>query len=610
MSPPSPYPPIADYAVIGDGRTAALVSRQGSIDWLCLPRFDADPVFSRILDAALGGYWAILPHDIQGVQRAYRERTNVLETHFTTATGRLRVTDFFPALTETQKRYYPLPQTLLVRRARCETGRVAFDVTVRLRPGFGRRTPELRRFANHWYQYGWGHSAAVLYASVPLEQRGSLLRATVVLQAGEAADFALAYADEAPIELPLPQLFDTLERLTIEYWSRWISHCTYSGPYREAVERSALVLKLLTYAPSGAIVAAPTTSLPEWPGGPRNWDYRYCWLRDAAFTVRALLGLGCHEEAEAFVDWILYATRLTQPELQVVYTIYGDPRIPERELVDLDGYRSSRPVRIGNGASSQFQLDVYGEVIDAFARYRAFGRPLDADEYRFLRGLADVIVCRWREPDDGIWEVRSGRAHHVHSKVMVLVGLRHLERLARLDRVRLPLDRYRQTAAELERWLVTYGVDPARNAFVAVPGGEPDASLLWLALQDVFLSPAHPWVQGTVDAVLRELTAGDLVYRYHRPDGLAGPEGAFVICSCWLVEALARIGRLDEAHERFERLLQRANDVGLFAEEIDPRTGEHLGNFPQAFSHIGLVSAALALAEAAEPRRTSALGAG
>ncbi|MCX2727876.1 glycoside hydrolase family 15 protein [Thermomicrobium sp. 4228-Ro] len=313
--------------------------------------------------------------------------------------------------------------------------------------------------------------------------------------------------------------------------------------------------------------------------------------------------MGFHEEADAFVDWILYATRLTQPELQVVYTLHGEPHIPEHLLVDLDGYRSSRPVRVGNQASQQFQLDVYGEVIDAFARYRAFGRPLDRDNYRFLRGLADVIVHRWHEPDDGIWEVRSGRVHHVHSKVMALVGRRHLERLAVQDGVHLPLHRYRRAAAEIERWLVTYGVDPTRNAFVAVPGGGADASLLWLALQDAFLSPTHPWVIGTVDSVRRELTVDDLVYRYHRPDGLIGPEGAFVICSFWLVEALARIGRLDEAYDRFERLLHRANDVGLYAEEIDPATGEHLGNFPQAFSHIGLISAALALEEATTSRK-------
>jgi len=602
MLRPRSYPPIADYAVIGDGRTAALVSREGCLDWLCLPRFDGDPVFSRVLDADLGGFWSILPHDLRTVRRAYRHRTNVLDTFFTTATGELRLTDFFPALSETQKRHYPLPQTLLLRRLRCTSGRVAVDVTVRLRPHFGRWTPELRCFAGHWYQYGWGHCAAVLYASVPLEQRGAVLRGMLVLEAGQSADFALAYADEAPVELPVPQLFDTFERLTLDYWSQWILRCSYSGPYRQAVERSALTLKLLTYAPSGAIVAAPTTSLPEWPGGPRNWDYRYCWLRDASFTVRALLGLGYHEEADAFVDWILYATRLTQPELHVVYTLYGDPHIPERLLVDLDGYRSSRPVRVGNDASHQFQLDVYGEVIDAFARYRAFGRTLDRDDYRFLRGLGEVIVRRWAEPDDGIWEVRSGRVHHVHSKVMALVGLRHLERLATQDRVRLPLDRYRRAAADIERWLVTYGIDATRGAFVAVPGGGPDAALLWLALQDVFLSPTHPWVVGTVETVLRELTVDDLVYRYHRSDGLAGPEGAFVICSFWLVEALARLGRLDEAHHRFERLLRRANDVGLYAEEIDPQSGEQLGNFPQAFSHIGLISAALALEEATAQR--------
>lgn len=595
---PCLYPPIADYALIGDGRTAALVSRAGSIDWLCLPRFDSDAVFSRLLDSRLGGFWSIVPLELRAISRRYRPHTNILETTFTTATGLCQLTDFFPALTERQKRRFPVAQTLLVRRLRCVAGVVTVTMTFRLRPRFGRRTPELRPFAGHWFQFGWERSAAVFFASVPLERHGAVLKATFTLHANEGADFALAYADEAPLELPVPQLFDLLELFTVEYWTAWAARCAYTGPYREAVERSALVLKLLTFAPSGAIVAAPTTSLPEWIGGPRNWDYRYCWLRDAALTIRSLLGLGYHEEADAFLSWILHATRLTQPELQVVYTVYGEPHIPERLLVDLDGYRQSRPVRIGNAAAQQFQLDVYGEVIDAFARYRRAGRPLDHTHYRFLQGLADVIARRWAEPDDGIWEVRSGRAHHVHSKVMALVGLRHLESLATFDRVRLPLSRYRAVAAEIERWLVTYGVDPARHAFVALPGGQPDAALLWLALQDAFLSPSHPWVRGTVDLVIRELVQDDLVYRYRRPDGLVGPEGAFVICSFWLVEALARLGRIDEATARFERLLARANDVGLYAEEIDPVTGEHLGNFPQAFSHVGLISAALALEEA------------
>lgn len=593
------YPPISSYGLIGDGRTAALVSRWGSIDWLCLPRFDADPVFSRLLDARLGGFWAVTPLDILSIERTYRPHTNVLDTFFTTRTGQLQLTDFFPALTEQQKRHFPLPQTLLIRRLLCQTGRVTVSITVRLRPRFGRQTPEIRWFAQNWVQFGWSHCAAVLYSSIPLEQRGAMLHATFTLEHGQSADFALAFAEEAPIEFPIPSLFDRLEECTVQYWRNWARQCHYRGPYQAAVERSALVLKLLTFAPSGAIVAAPTTSLPEWVGGPRNWDYRYCWLRDAAFTIRALLALGYHQEADAFLDWILTATRLTQPELQVVYTVYGESHIPEQLLIDLDGYRQSRPVRLGNAASKQFQLDVYGEVIDAFARYRLFDQSLDQDDYRFLRGLADVIARRWHEPDDGIWEVRSGRAHHVHSKVMALFGLRHLERLIQLDRVRLPLERYRQVAHEIERWLVTYGIDPIRQCFVATPGGDVDASLLWLALGDAFLSPQHPWVRGTVNAVLRQLTHGDLVYRYHRPDGLTGPEGAFVICSFWLVEALARIGRLDHAVALFEQLLRRANDLGLYAEEIDPQTGEHLGNFPQAFSHIGLINAALALEEMA-----------
>ncbi len=589
--------PIGDYGMIGDGRSIALVSRRGSVDWWCLPRFDSDPVFARLLDADLGGYFAIEPLEPAETSRRYRPETNILETEFETASGRVLVVDFMPALTERQKKVIPVPYRMLLRRLRCLAGRVTLRVTVRLRPGFGRYTPAVQRLRPAWYSIGWADQLCILFTQVPLEIRGGTVTGSITIEHGQRLDLALAYSPEAPAELPIPQHFDLLERLTEEFWHSWVEHCWYRGPYRDAVIRSALALKLMTYAPSGAIIAAPTTSLPEHIGGVRNWDYRYCWLRDAAFTVRVLLNLGYHREADAFVDWLLHATRLTHPELQVVYSIYGETHLPERLLTDLEGYRGSRPVRVGNDASRQFQLDVYGEVLDALAIYRRTGRPLERDDHVLIRGLAQVIMRRWQEPDDGIWEVRSGRAQHVHSKAMCVVGLRRVRELARLDGFSIPEAEIARTEAAIEDWVLRYGYDLELGAFVSVPGHGLDASLLVLALTDCFLSPRDPRIVGTVEAIARYLARGELVYRYLRDDGLPGPEGAFVICSFWLAEALARIGQLDRAVEHFERLLGRANDLGLLAEEIDPASGEQLGNFPQAFSHIGLIDAALALEE-------------
>jgi len=591
------YPPIGDYGLIGDGRSVALVSRRGSVDWWCLPRFDSDPVFSRLLDADLGGFFAIEPLEPSQTQRRYRAETNILETEFHTSSGRVLVVDFMPALTERQKRLVPVPYRMLLRRLRCVEGQVTLRITVRLRPGFGRRTPDVRRLPPVWYSIGWSDQLCVLYSQQPLQIRGGTVTGIVSLDAGQRLDLALAYSSEAPAELPIPQHFDLLERLTEEFWRSWAARCWYRGPYRDHVLRSALALKLLTYAPSGAIIAAPTTSLPEEIGGVRNWDYRYCWLRDAAFTVRVLLNLGYHREADAFVDWLLHATRLTHPELQVVYSIYGETHLPERLLTDLEGYRGSRPVRVGNDASRQFQLDVYGEVLDALAIYRRTGRPLERDDHALIRGLANVIMRRWQEPDDGIWEVRSGRAQHVHSKAMCAVGLRRVRELARLDGFSIPEAEIARTEAAIEEWVLRYGYDPELGAFVSVPGRGLDAALLVLALTDCFLSPRDPRIVGTVEAIAQHLAHRELVYRYLREDGLPGKEGAFVICSFWLAEALARIGQLDRAVEHFERLLKRTNDLGLLAEQIDPASGAQLGNFPQAFSHIGLVDAALALEE-------------
>mgnify|MGYP001238895947 CR=1 FL=1 len=595
-APQPRYPPIGDYGVIGDGRSIALVSRSGSIDWWCLPRFDGDPVFARILDADLGGFCSVQPFEPFSTRRRYLDGTNVLETEFTTADGVARLTDFMPALTEAEKQRYPVPFREIVRRAQGVHGRVTLRIEVRARPRLGSVTPAVRPLRDARYALEWGSEALHVASSTPFHVSNGTLTATVELRPGDRFDLALAHSPEAPADLPVLDDLDTIQRLTEQFWRNWSSVCRYDGPYREAVLRSALALKLLTYAPSGAIIAAPTTSLPEAIGGPRNWDYRYCWLRDAAFTIRALLRLGYRAEAQAFAAWLLYATRVTHPRLQALYTLYGGASIPERIVGHLEGYRGSAPVRVGNAAAGQFQLDIYGEVIDALALYRRAGGTFDRDARRLLRGMARVILERWHEPDDGIWEVRSGRAHHVHSKIMAWVGLERMIELARTTPLRLRIDALARTRDAIRAWVLEHGYNPELGAFTRTPGRELDASLLVIPLVG-FLGPEDSRVAETVDAIQRHLARDELVYRYLGPDGLPGGEGAFVICSFWLIEALAHLGRLDQAHELFQRMLRRRNDLGLLAEEIDPETGEQRGNFPQAFSHVGLINAALTLAE-------------
>ncbi len=600
------YPPISDYAVIGDARSIALISSHGSIDWWCLPRFDGDPVFSRLLDTERGGFFSARPAIPFRASRRYLEGTNILETTFDTAAGAIRTLDFMPALTEAQKRTHAIPFREIVRRVECNHGQVPVEVILRPRPRFGETTPLLRQPLPNHYAFLWGANVLHLATSHPLTMGpaapgtcssfAGTLTGTVVLTPGSRLDLAISYSDHAPAYLPLLGTLDQIQAMTADFWRSWSATCTYSGPYREAVLRSALALKLLTYAPSGAIIAAPTTSLPEVIGGVRNWDYRYCWLRDAAFTIRALLLLGYRREAHAFAEWLLHATRLTHPELSILYNVYGETRIPERTLTDLDGYRGSRPVRVGNAAHRQFQLDVYGEVVGALSLYRRSGGHFDRDARDLLRGIAHVIMNRWHEPDDGIWEVRSGRAQHVHSKVMAWVGLHLITEIAeRYDPLRLPLEQTRGVAQAIHNWVVDAGYNSRLRSFTRTPETtDLDAALLVIPLVR-FLPPDDPRLVSTVETIQRRLARDELVFRYRGDDGLPGQEGAFLICSFWLVEALARMGRQAQAHALFTRLLTRRNDVGLLSEEIDPDSGTLLGNFPQAFSHVGLINAALTL---------------
>ncbi len=594
------YPPIGDYAIIGDTRSAALISRHGSIDWLCWPRFNSRSVFARMLDANLGGYFEIQPAVPFEAGRRYVDATNVLETTFITSGGRARVLDLMPALTEEKKDRVLLPFRELLRRIECVEGEVPMTVSYVPRPNYGRSVPHLAVRHGDTIACMDGPEVWCLRSDVTMKivDRG-IARAEVTVKAGERHDFALSYETHAPaVYARINGDTDAVIDETLSFWREWSSQLEYDGPYREQVLRSALTLKLMAYAPSGGIVAAPTTSLPELIGGIRNWDYRFCWLRDASFTVAALYDCGFETEGSAFVDWLLYATRLTQPSLQILYDVFGESRLPEAQLHHLDGYRGSRPVRIGNAARDQLQLDVYGEVLGAIEEYTERGATLLHDEKRLACGLAKVVMKRWREPDSGIWEKRGGRKQHVHAKIMCWAALDSAERLAEKGRIDGPVDQWRATKDEIKRVVLERGFNRKLNAFVSeFDGEELDASLLYVSRVG-FLEGDDPRILGTIDAIRKKLGHDDLILRYRSEktdDGLPPGEGAFLPCSFWLVEALAIAKRMDEASELFEKLIGRANDLGLLSEEASVPDGDLVGNFPQALTHIGLLNAAIRL---------------
>jgi GH15 family glucan-1,4-alpha-glucosidase len=595
MSDRDRYPPIADYAVIGCTRSIALISKRGSIDWLCWPRFDSPSIFARLLDHEKGGCFAIRPTGDFESKRRYVDGTNVLETTFTTSAGVAKLTDLMPVMTETEKRHRLTPFRQLLRRIEVLEGEVEIEVVFTPRPDYARIESKIARRGD-MLAAQWRANVLHLRSDGELPESG---RAAFVLRAGESRFYVLAYDDHTPAVFPpLGELARLQVDETVAFWRSWSLQLTYSGAYREAVMRSALVLKLLSYAPSGAVAAAATTSLPERIGGVRNWDYRYCWLRDASFTVGALFDCGFEREGSAFLDWLLYSTRLTQPKLQILYDVFGESRVPESELTHLAGYRDSRPVRIGNGAAQQFQLDVYGEVLGAVEEAVQRGEAINRDIARLMKRLATIVAKRWREPDDGIWEKRGGRQQHVHSKVMAWYALDCAQRLGAGD--------WTADKNEIRDWVLAHGFDAERNTFVAVAGERDlDASLLYVARVGM-LPPDDPRMLGTIDAIRRELGRDELIYRYDtrsEKDGLPTGEGAFLPCSFWLVEALALAGRDDEAQGVFEKLLARANDVGLYSEEIDVESGEQLGNFPQALTHVSLINAALCISAERKTRR-------
>ena len=589
---------IGDYAIIGDCHSAALVSRSGSIDWLCWPRFDSDAVFAALLDPKAGRY-SIAPVGPFRSRRHYVKDTNVLVTEFETTGGRVRLTDLMPVASEENKAGRLVPDHEIIRFAECLDGQVELEIVYDPRPNFGARRPRLRQHGKLGLVLGMGARTMILHTTAKLAPRPEGgYGGRVVLRAGESISFSLLWVDEGPGVLapPGPLIRQAIGR-TIAWWRGWSNGCTYRGPYRDAVIRSALVLKLMTYSPSGAIVAAPTTSLPERPGGNLNWDYRFCWLRDAALTARALFGLGFQCEAEAFVTWLLHTTRLTRPRLRILYDVYGENALREREL-DLEGYEHSRPVRVGNGARDQLQLDVYGEVIDATTHFIASGNRIDKETRRMLRRFGDYVCKHWDDPDEGIWEERSGRKRHTYSRVMCWVALDRLLQLHAkghlndIDEARYQRERERiREATEHLSW------SPAIQSYVREIGRPCVDAVLLLLPWYGFEKADSPRMRATHRRIRERLsTPNGLVYRYRTGDSPG--EGAFGVCAFWACEYLALGGgTLDEAKRAFEHVLGFANDVGLFGEEMDARTGEPLGNFPQAFTHIGLINAALTLDE-------------
>jgi GH15 family glucan-1,4-alpha-glucosidase len=595
-------PPIDDHAIVGDCRSAALVSRDGSLYWLCFPRYDSPSLFAALLDIEQGGRFCIRPSGPFRAERRYLPDTNILQTTFHTPAGVVALCDLMPVTSEADKRAALLPEHAVLREIEGVAGEVEMEIIYEPRPDYGRQRLRLesRGALGLWCQSG--DAALVLRSELPLERAGDGTSAHGVarIRAGERKHLMLVYSRDAPTVVPpLGEHARRQVERSARWWQEWASRCTYRRPYREAVVRSALALKLMAYAPSGAVVAAPTTSLPERLGGERNWDYRYCWLRDAAFTLRALFTLGYPEEAEAFLHWMLHATRLTWPELQVLYDVFGEAHLPERELPHLAGYAGSRPVRIGNDAHGQLQLDVYGEVLQAAALFARRNGHFDRDTRHLLNSLGQTVCKRWREPDEGIWEGRSGRAHHTHSKALCWVALDCLVKMHEAGQCTVDIDRFRMQRDAIRAEIERRGYNEQLQSYTRTfDGDDLDASLLTLPLYG-YVAATAPRMRATSQRIHERLARGCLLYRYETrtDDGLPPGEGAFGICSFWAVECRARAGEVEAATRAFEELLGYANDVGLFAEEIDPATGAALGNFPQAFTHVGLINAALTLAQ-------------
>ena len=576
---------IEDYAIIGNTHTVALVGNNGSIDWLCIPRFDSGACFAALLGSPANGHWQIAPNAaVQSVRRRYRGATLILENEFVTESGAVVVIDFMPVAKRPQR-------TDIVRIVRGLRGAVPMRMDLSVRFDYGHIVPWITRY-NHAIRAIAGPDALELKTPVPMHIRNLAAVSEFTIESGQTIPFSLTWY---PSHEASPSEDDSAELLreTEAWWLEWSSRCTLVGPWRDLALRSLITLKALTYGPTGGIVAAPTAALPEWIGGPRNWDYRFCWLRDATLTLYALMLSGYMSEAFAWRDWLLRAVAGSPDDLQILYGIAGERRLTEFELSWLTGYEKSSPVRIGNAAHQQFQLDVYGEIMGAFDVGRRSGATPSLESWALLTALMENLKKVWNQPDEGIWEVRGPRRHVTHSKVMAWVALDRAVRALEAGFQKGPLERWRRLRDRIHRDVCQQGFNRGRNAFVQYYGSDAlDAALLMIPMVG-FLPAQDPRVVGTVEAIRRELISDGLVMRYRTEegvDGLPAGEGAFLPCSFWLVDNLVLAGHHHEAHELFERLASLCNDVGLIAEEYDPVSRRLLGNFPQAFTHVSLVN--------------------
>jgi len=593
------YTPIGHYGMIGDCHCAALISKEGSLDWLCLPRFDSPSIFAAILDKERGGHFSIRPTEDFEAEQCYIEDTNVLQTFFRTERGRLSLTDLMPVSTPEDRAVKLFPERHILRVIECLEGEADISVEFMPRLDYGRIVPELKRRGELGLFCEHRGRVINLVTDLKLELSAQICSATgqVRLRKGDRHYLSIVFAQGEPVVIPsLGREADWKIERTIRWWKEWASRCSYEGPYRDAVVRSALILKLMTYASSGAIIAAPTTSLPESIGSTRNWDYRFCWLRDASMTLHALYGIGYTEEAEAFFSWLIHTTRLTRPELQVLYDVYGETHLREQELDHLQGYAESRPVRIGNDAAGQFQLDIYGEVVDGAFAFMKWGKKIDGATASLLRDFGQTVCRKWREPDEGIWEVRQERRHYTFSKVMCWVALDRLIKMHEADHIKVPYDKFIKQRNAIRSEIEARGYSKRLQSYTtSLDGEDVDISLLLLPIFG-YTGAKHPRMRSTFTHIVAQLGANGLLYRYpFHLDGLPPGEGAFAAGSFWAVQCLEEQGLHDTACRHFERLLSLSNHLGLFAEEIDPATGAALGNFPQAYTHVGLINAALSI---------------
>jgi GH15 family glucan-1,4-alpha-glucosidase len=593
--------PIERYALIGDTQTAALVGDDGCIDWLCVPRFDGAACFAALLGDASNGHWSIGPASgARATRRRYRENTLVLETEWDTPEGTVRLVDCMPVRDQ---------HVDVVRMVEGVSGRVPMYMDLTVRFDYGSILPWVRAMDGST-TFVAGPYAVRLATPVPVEGRDFHHTAQFEVAAGDRIPFVLT---GSPSNLPWPEVPEATAALnrTTAFWRDWSARCNYTGEWSDLVLRSAITLKALTYAPTGGIVAAPTTSLPEWPGSVRNWDYRYCWLRDATFTIYSLLISGFEQEATAFRDWLLRAVAGDPSRLQIMYGAAGERRLDEYEVDWLPGYEQSTPVRVGNAAHRQYQLDVYGEVVDSLHQMRCIGIAEDENAWALQTAILEFLESGWQQPDEGIWEVRGARRDFVHSKVMAWVAFDRAVRAVETFGLEGPADRWRECRDHVRREVLERGYDAERNTFTQYYGSrELDASTLMIPLVG-FLPADDPRVAGTVDAVQRELVEDGFVVRYRSDagvDGLPSGEGVFLPCSFWLADALGLLGRTDEARALFERLAGLANDVGLLSEEYDPKSKRLLGNFPQAFTHVSLVNTAANLSGTSRPAMHRATG--